>query len=79
MENKKFEDNLKRLEEIVNKLENEDISLDDTLELYKEGTEISIYLDKEMKDVKEEVKILKERTEGIFEEINFENIDDMED
>ena len=36
-----FEKDLKRLEEINNKLENEKLSLDDSIKLYEEGIAIS--------------------------------------
>lgn len=34
---KSFEENFSRLEKILEKLENEDVSLDETLKLYEEG------------------------------------------
>lgn len=36
-----FEDNLKQLEEIVNKLESRDIPLEDAIEAYKKGLDLS--------------------------------------
>jgi exodeoxyribonuclease VII small subunit len=36
-EEKSFEENFSRLEKILEKLENEDVSLDETLKLYEEG------------------------------------------
>lgn len=36
-----FEEALSRLEEIVNELEDESISLEDTIKLYEEGIELS--------------------------------------
>ncbi len=41
MENKSFEENLKKLEEIVRSLENKDISLEDAVKNYTLGLELS--------------------------------------
>jgi len=36
----KFDASVKRLDEIINKLEDKDISLDDSIKLYKEGAKL---------------------------------------
>lgn len=36
----KFEDSVKRIDEIISALENKDISLDDSIKLYKEGAKL---------------------------------------
>ena len=41
MENKTFEDYMKELEEILSKLNNKDISLEDSVALYTKGLELS--------------------------------------
>ncbi len=41
METKTFEENLKKLEEIVRSLENKDISLEDAVKNYTTGLELS--------------------------------------
>lgn len=41
METKTFEDNLKKLEEIVRSLENKDITLEDAVKNYTTGLELS--------------------------------------
>lgn len=47
MNDKTFEENMKRLEEIKNELENPNNSLDKMLELYKEAQEIiKVQIDK---------------------------------
>ncbi|MFA3782996.1 exodeoxyribonuclease VII small subunit [Melioribacteraceae bacterium 4301-Me] len=38
-----FENSIKRLEEISNALENEDISLDESIKLYEEGIKLAKY------------------------------------
>lgn len=66
-----FEDAFSRLEEIADLLDN-DISIDESLKLYKEGIEISVFLDKELKTAKKEVLVLKEQADGLFKEIPFD-------
>lgn len=46
MSDVKFEESMENLKEVVSKLEKEDISLDEAIELYKKGIELS----KECKD-----------------------------
>lgn len=36
----KFEDSIKRIDEIISALEDKDISLDDSINLYKEGAKL---------------------------------------
>ncbi len=36
----KFEDSIKRIDEIISTLEDKDISLDDSIKLYKEGAKL---------------------------------------
>lgn len=46
-----FGTKFKKLEEIVNKLEEDNIDLDEAIYLYKEGNELSKELEKELKEV----------------------------
>lgn len=57
-----YDDKMKRLEEIVNKLEKENISLADSVELYKEGSKLS-----------KEIQVLLEKTEGEILKLSLEN------
>ena len=54
----KFEDEMKMLQEIVAKLEDEDTSLDDSLQLYEEGLKLS-------KKLKERLKAFENRVEEL--------------
>ncbi len=47
-----FEEGIKKLEEIVNALENGDLSLEKSVELYSNGMEISVNCKKELEDAK---------------------------
>ena len=51
-----FEKSLKRLEEIVNKISDGKISLDESLELYKEGQEIIKNLETQLKEAEDKVE-----------------------
>ena len=51
-----FENGLKRLEEIVNKISSGKISLDESLLLYKEGQEIIKSLEEQLKEAEEKVE-----------------------
>ncbi len=48
-----FEEAIKRLEEIVKKLEAGEVSLDDSIKLYEEGLELSVKLQNKLKEVGE--------------------------
>ena len=57
MENKSFEEKLAKLEEIINELESKELSLDKTVEKYKEGLELSKELHKELEKAQEIIKV----------------------
>ena len=57
-----FENALQRLEDIVTKLEDESISLEDSIELYEEGTKLSNYCSQ-----------ILEKAELRIEEVNKQN------
>lgn len=62
----KFEDALKRLEEIVGKLEQGDVSLDDSLKLYEEGQSLIKFCHDKLTKVEEKVKELVRTEKGEF-------------
>jgi exodeoxyribonuclease VII small subunit len=53
-----FEKKLKRLEEIVEKMEEGEISLDDSLKLFEEGVKLSRDCSKELTEAEKKVKVL---------------------
>ncbi len=58
MNNKSFEENLNRLKEIVKLIQSGELSLDDSIEVFKEGIELSKYLENKLSSVEAEaVKI----------------------
>lgn len=52
MENKKFEELLKELQEVVNSLESGKLSLEESVEYYKKGMELSLECQKRLEDAK---------------------------
>lgn len=67
MENKKFEELLKELQEIVTNLESGKLSLEDSVEYYKKGMELSLECQKRLEEAKQ--VIVKKQVNG--EESNF--------
>ncbi len=70
MENMTFEQAIKRLEEIVNLLENNQISLDESVDLFQEGVQLSQYCSKKLENV--ENKVSKILINGQLEDFNVE-------
>ena len=54
--NKSFEENIKRLEEIVGLLENGNCSLDESMKLYKEGVTLSEICHGQLDDAKQVIE-----------------------
>lgn len=59
MANLKFEDKMKRLQEIVDLLDSSDIELDKSISLYKEGLELSKELKEQLSAYEEKIEELK--------------------
>ena len=55
MTENKFEDQMNRLETIVNKLENESVNLDDAVALYEEGIKIVDLLSKQLQSYEKKI------------------------
>ena len=51
-----FEKEMKRLDEIVAKISSQDLSLDESLTLYKEGQEIVKILEKALEEAQEKIE-----------------------
>ena len=63
-----LEESLAKLEEIVARMENPAVTLDDALILYKEGIELATKLAQNLLHAEAEVSVLTERSGKIFEE-----------
>ncbi len=63
----KFEEALKKLEKIVDDLEDGNLSLDDSLEKYEEGIRLSKMCSKKLEVAKKKVEILLKSEDGSVE------------
>jgi exodeoxyribonuclease VII small subunit len=70
-----FEIALKRLEAIVQKLEDPDIPLQEGFALYEEGMKLSGQMKKELNDIEKKVKILQKDAKGDLQEADFASPD----
>ena len=55
---KSFEDGLKRLEEIVEKIKDNKVPIEDAISMFEEGMKISRFLEKEIEKMEGKVNIL---------------------
>jgi exodeoxyribonuclease VII small subunit len=65
-DSKSFENNLKKLEAITRKLENEDISLDESIALFEEGVKLVKILQCKLNEAERKVEILIKEAEGKY-------------
>jgi exodeoxyribonuclease VII small subunit len=70
-----FEAALKKLEVIVQKLENPEVPLQDGFALYEEGMKLSGEMKKELNDIEKKVKILQSDAKGNLQETDFADAD----
>ena len=61
---KNFEASMKRLNEIVEKLDTGDLSLDDSLKLYEEGVRLSQACTKRLADAQQKIEMLMRSSSG---------------
>ena len=59
-----FEDSLKKLEEIVAQLERGDLSLEDSIRLFEEGTRLSTECKKQLEEAEGKVEMLMKQRDG---------------
>ncbi len=63
-----FEELITKLEDITNKLENEKLSLDDSVKLFEEGMEISKLCNEKLEEAEKKITILINQNNEIKEE-----------
>ena len=63
-----FETNLKKLEEIVEKLENGDVDLEESVKLYEEGMNLKKICDEKLKNIESQIKKIKQDNGKISKE-----------
>jgi exodeoxyribonuclease VII small subunit len=61
---KNFENAMNRLEEIVQKLEQEELSLDDSLKIFEEGMELSQFCYQKLNQAEQKLKKLVRKEDG---------------
>ena len=61
-----FEDSLKKLEAIVDKLEKGDLPLEESLKLFEEGTSLSAACKKALDEAEGKVQVLIKQRDGSF-------------
>lgn len=64
---KTFEENLKELENVVASLESSDLTLDEALDKFKKGIELTKNCSKKLEDAENKIKILIDGKEEDFE------------
>jgi exodeoxyribonuclease VII small subunit len=67
----KFEQGLRKLEEIVNTLDEGQVSLDQALSLFKDGLNLSRELSKTLDDIERKVEIIIKKDNGSVEKRPF--------
>ena len=75
MAKKNFEKALADLENIVQRLDENDISLDESLSLFEEGIKLSRFCSQKLDSVEDKVEILLRDDEGNLKKEPFENSD----
>ena len=63
MENKSFEENLARLKEIVKLIQSGELNLDQSIDVFKEGVELSKYLEDKLSSIENKAIKLFENNE----------------
>lgn len=70
---------MKRLEEIVENIEEENITLEDAVKLYKEGIELSLYCKDSLDNAQQKISELKKSADGLFYKEDFQISEEDED
>ena len=73
-----FERSLARLEEVVKKLENANLTLDDAMRLFEEGVELSRDCQKQLEEAEGRVEILLKKAGGKIVAEPFESAEEEE-
>lgn len=72
MAEKSFEEAMQRLEEIVENLEESDLSLNDSLKIFEEGVKLIGFCSKRLEEVEQKVTMLVKENEGKYSQQPFE-------
>ena len=66
MATEKFETALKKLEELVKKLEGGELSLDDSLKAFEEGVKLAGFCSTKLKEAEKRIEVLTRQKDGTF-------------
>lgn len=69
----KFEEALKKLEKIVEELEDGDLGLDESLKKYEEGVQLSQFCAKKLNEAQKKVQVLSKKSSGALEAEPFDS------
>lgn len=72
MAKQKFEDAMERLEEIIQNLENGDLSLEDSLKNFEEGMKLIKFSTKKLEEVEQKVSMLVKDGKGAHKNVPFD-------
>ncbi len=72
MANTTFEESMKRLEEIVQRLESGEMSLEDSLQVFEEGMQLVAFCSRKLDEAEKKVTLLVREQEGGLSERPFE-------
>ncbi len=62
-----FEESIKELDAIVEKLESGKMSIDDSLDLYSKGMKLCVQCNQKLTEVKGKIALLEQNSEGFIE------------
>ncbi len=72
MKEEKFEDKLKKLEELVSSLDRDDLSLDESIEIFEKGIKLSKECSEKLENAEKKINILLSDESGNLKEEKFE-------
>lgn len=67
----KFEDAIKRLEEIVKQMEGGELSLEDSLKVFQEGMELAGYCNNKLDEAEKKINVITKGLQGEIKEEDF--------
>jgi len=71
MATEKFETSLKKLEEVVHKLESGDLGLEESIKVFEEGIRHAAFCSKKLEEAEQKVEILIKQRDGSFKKEPF--------
>jgi exodeoxyribonuclease VII small subunit len=75
----KFEEQLKALENVVEQLENGELSLEDSVRLFEEGMKLSDACKKELEGAEGKIQLLVEQRGGVMKAVDLDSEEDVEE